>query len=340
MTWDGTRLHIVTGKGGTGKTTVAGALALALADTGKQVLLAEVESRQGISQLFDVPPLGEVETRIARADGGAVWGISIDAKAALLEYLQMFYKLGMAKGMLERFGVIDFATTIAPGVRDVLLIGKVYEAARRRTARRGLHHDQIYDAIVLDAPPTGRIGRFLNVNQEVAGLAKMGPIKSQADSIMQLLTGPETAVHLVTLLEEMPVQETIDAVAELRGIGLPIGNIVVNQERADVLSRHALKILQDDDADLSDFESDLAAGGLRVGPTLVGGLVQAGRDLGDRLELQQQELADLRALERPVVHLPFVPGGVDGGALRHLAAELTAADSKAESKADSKQEKK
>ncbi|GAB3759610.1 ArsA-related P-loop ATPase [Yimella radicis] len=323
MTWDGARVHIVTGKGGTGKTTVAGALALALADRGKQVLLAEVESRQGISQLLDIPPLGEVETRVARgADGGSVWGISVDAKAALLEYLQMFYKLGMAGGMLERFGVIDFATTIAPGVRDVLLIGKVYEAARRRTSRRGVRHDQIYDAIVLDAPPTGRIGRFLNVNQEVAGLAKVGPIKSQAESIMQLLTGPDTLVHLVTLLEEMPVQETLDAAAELRGLGLSIGNVVVNQERADVLSKRALAHLQSDDADLADLESDLAASGLRVGPTLVNGLAQAGRDLGDRLDLQAEELADLRALDRPIVHLPFVPGGVDAGGLRHLSAAL------------------
>lgn len=320
MSWDATRLHIVTGKGGTGKTTVACALALALADTGKQVLLAEVESRQGISQALDVPPLGEVETRIARtADGGSVWGLSVDAKSALLEYLQMFYKLGMARGMLERFGVIDFATTIAPGVRDVLLIGKIYEATRRRTSRRGLHHDQIYDAIVLDAPPTGRIGRFLNVNQEVAGLAKVGPIKSQAESIMQLLTSDQTAVHLVTLLEEMPVQETLDAAAELSGIGLHIGQVVVNQERADILHKPALDLLNDPDADLAGLGSDLGAAGLRVGPTLVGGLTQAGRDLAERLELQQQELTDLRTLDRPMVHLPFVPGGIDGGALRHLA---------------------
>ena len=82
--------------------------------------------------------------------------------------------------MLERFGAVDFATTIAPGVRDVLLTGKVYEATRRRRHRRT---GRAYDAVVLDAPPTGRITRFLDVNTEVAGLAKVGPIRSQADSI-------------------------------------------------------------------------------------------------------------------------------------------------------------
>ena len=96
-----------------------------------------------------------------------MWGLSVDAKAALLEYLQMFYKLGRAGGALERMGVIDFATTIAPGVRDVLLTGKVYEAVGRTTGTRRRQGPRAWDAVVLDAPPTGRITRFLNVN--VAG---------------------------------------------------------------------------------------------------------------------------------------------------------------------------
>ena len=124
--FDGVRLHIVTGKGGVGKTTVAASLALSLASQGKRVLLVEVEGRQGISQTFDVPPLGNDEVRlVTHAGGGELWGLSVDAKAALMEYLQMFYKLGRAGGALEKMGVVDFATTIAPGVRDVLLTGKV-----------------------------------------------------------------------------------------------------------------------------------------------------------------------------------------------------------------------
>lgn len=325
MSWEGTRLHIVTGKGGTGKTTVAGALALTLAAEGKNVLIAEVEGRQGISQLFDVPPLGEHEVRVARsAAGGSVWGLSVDAKAALLEYLQMFYKLGRAGGLLERFGVIDFATTIAPGVRDVLLIGKIYEVAGRRPGRRSSKGER-YDAIVLDAPPTGRIGRFLNVNSEVAGLAKMGPIKNQADSITTMLTSATTAVHLVTLLEEMPVQETLDAVAELREIGLPIGNLVINQEQADLLSDTATEMLTADHTDWSALAGDLSTAGLRVGPTLVDGLTQAGRDLADRLTLQDGQRDDLAALQRPTYHLPMLSSGVEDGGLRQLADLLMVA---------------
>ncbi len=124
---------MVTGKGGTGKTTVAAALALALADQGTSVLLVEVEGRQGLAQLFDVPPLPYAERRIAVGPGGGeVFALAVDAEAALLEYLDMYYHLGRAGKALDRVGAIDFVTTIAPGLRDVLLTGKVYEATRRR----------------------------------------------------------------------------------------------------------------------------------------------------------------------------------------------------------------
>lgn len=320
--WPQARLHVVTGKGGTGKTTVAAALAMALARDGQRVLLAEVEGRQGISQALDAPPLSDTETRIARGlDGGEVMGIAVDAKAALIEYLQIFYKLGRFGGVLEKFGVVDFATTIAPGVRDVLLIGKIYEAVGRTSdkKRRGPGR---YDAVVLDAPPTGRVARFLNVNHEVADLAKVGPVRQQADSINTLLRSPRTVVHLVTLLEEMPVQETLDAAGELTGLGFRLGGLVVNQERTSPISAGALSLLRDG-VDTSALEHDLAEAGLRVGPVMVNGLVQTGLDLGARLDLEAQQREELAALDRPTFHLPQLSDGLEGSGLRRLAQALT-----------------
>lgn len=323
-----TRLHVVSGKGGTGKTTVAAALAMALALQGKRVLIAEVEGRQGISQAFNVPPLSSVEERIfADKSGGEIHGLSVDAKESLLEYLQMFYRLGRAGNILEKVGAIDFATTIAPGVRDVLLIGKVYEAAGRRTGGRRGKGSLVYDAVVLDAPPTGRIARFLNVNHEVAGVAKVGPIKSQADSITRMVRHHTTAVHLVTLLEEMPVQETIDAIAELRAVDLGVGAIIVNQVRDPLLTDDELSAISaDTPADHEDLveavRGDLVGAGVKATKTMVRGLLEQAHDLADRVALQTQEDAVLAEQGLPLAHLPSLPGGVEDGGLRILADTL------------------
>ncbi|MFZ2502445.1 MAG: ArsA-related P-loop ATPase [Nocardioides sp.] len=316
-----TRVHIVSGKGGTGKTTVAAALAIALADTGKSVLLCEVEGRQGIARLFDLDPLPYAERRITTsATSGQLYGLHIDAEAAFLEYLQLYYHLGPAGRALDRFGVIDFATTIAPGVRDVLLTGKVYEAAKRD--RRG--GGRSYDAVVLDAPPTGRITQFLGVNNELAGLAKVGPIKSQADSVTRLLTSVQTAVHFVTLLEEMPVQETIDATAELAAAGLRLGAVIVNQVRTPVLTDATRSAAWSGALDRGELAADLTHAHVIPTPELIDALAGLGREHAERRLLEDEESARLTAEGLPTVALPRLSGGIDEGALRDLALQLTA----------------
>lgn len=315
------RLHVVTGKGGTGKTSVAAALATAFAARGERVLLTEVEGRQGLAQVFDVAPLGEDErTLLTDPSGGEVVGLSVDARAALLEYLHRFYRLGPAGAVLQRVGAVDFATTIAPGVRDVLLIGKVYEAVGRTTRRGG----PVFDRVVLDAPPTGRIGRFLAVNSEVSQVARVGPIRSQADSITRMLSGPETVVHLVTLLEEMPVQETRDAVAELTDLSLRVGWVVANLVDEPLLLPEDLPTAADGGDDVLD---DLVTAGLAVAevsatPAMVTGLVREARDHLARTALQARLGDELAGLGRPVATLPGLPDGLEGGGLGVLADAL------------------
>jgi anion-transporting ArsA/GET3 family ATPase len=319
--WDGVKLHVVTGKGGTGKTTVAAALALALASRGKQVLLCEVEGRQGIAQLFDVPPLPYEERRIAVGpdDGGDLYALAIDPESALLEYLAMYYKLGRAGKALDRFGVIDFATTIAPGVRDVLLTGKVYEAAK--SGRRGKAARE-YDAIVLDAPPTGRIAQFLNVNSELAGLARVGPIRTQADTVMTLLRSQQTAVHLVTVLEDMPVQETADGITELRADELPVGGVVVNLVRRRALDEAARDRALNGDLPADAIEADLASVGIEPSEELMTGLLTEAHEHAERRALEDDQRKHINDLDVPTYDLPRLPDGIDLGGLYELAAEL------------------
>ncbi|HET6968371.1 MAG TPA: ArsA-related P-loop ATPase [Ornithinibacter sp.] len=322
---DGIRLHVVTGKGGVGKTTVAAALALALTRGGKRVLLVEVEGRQGISQTFDVPPLGTEEVRlVTQTGGGELWGLSVDATAALLEYLQTFYKLGRAGGALERMGVIDFATTIAPGVRDVLLTGKVYEAVGRTTGHRRGHGPHVWDAVVLDAPPTGRITRFLNVNVQVADLARMGPIHSQAESITRMLRNRQSVVHVVTLLEEMPVQETTDAVAELSAAGFGLGAVVVNQVREPLVDEDLLELAAREPGRAEErVRADLTSAGVRTTARTVAGLLEQAHDHAERVALEHSLADDVAALGLPRVDLPALASGIEGGGLSALADVLT-----------------
>lgn len=335
--WPRVQLHVVTGKGGTGKSTVAAALALALATSGRNVLLCEVEGRQGIARMFDVDPLPYAERRIATglpvAPGdagepgppGVVHALHIDPEAALLEYLSMYYKLGRAGRALDKFGVIEFATTIAPGVRDVLLTGKVFEAVQRNSRNKGATQ---YDAVVLDAPPTGRIVQFLNVSDELAGLAKVGPIKHQADTMMTLFRSPRTAVHLVTVLEEMPVQETADGIAELEAARLPVGGVVVNLVRPRDLEADDLAAARAGTLDRDRLAKDLAAAGLPADDDLVEGLVDGlvveAHDHAVRRALEDSQREVVAELDRPTYELPRLPGGVDLGGLYELARELRA----------------
>ena len=321
--WPGVSLHVVSGKGGTGKTTVAAALALALARNRRRSLLIEVEGRQGIAQLFDTPPLPYEERRIAVAPGGGeVWALAIDAEEALLDYLETFYNLRRAGSALRKMGAIDFVTTIAPGLRDVLLTGKAIEVVRRKDKKDA----NAYDAVVIDAPPTGRISKFLNVNSEVSGLAKAGPIRKHADMVMDVIASPQTAVHLVTLLEEMPVQETIDGVAELREHSLPVGGVFVNMTRPPLLNDGQLDAALAGILSATSIRSSLESCGLGAhADDIVPALMREANDHAQRVALERREFDRLQGVAQHTISLPLLPGGVDLGGLYELADLLTAA---------------
>ncbi|EUA03371.1 cobQ/CobB/MinD/ParA nucleotide binding domain protein [Mycobacterium kansasii 824] len=310
----------MTGKGGTGKSTIAAALALTLAAGGRKVLLIEVEGRQGIAQLFDVPPLPYQEVKIATAErGGQVNALAIDIEAAFLEYLDMFYNLGIAGRAMRRVGAIEFATTIAPGLRDVLLTGKIKETVVR--LNKGTKNP-VYDAIVVDAPPTGRIARFLDVTKAVSDLAKGGPVHSQAEGVVRLLHSDQTAIHLVTLLEALPMQETLEAIEELAEMQLPIGSVIVNRNIPAYLSAEDLAKAAEGDVDADSVRSGLAMAGIELAATDFAGLLTETIQHASRISARAETAQQLDALHVPRLELPTISDGVDLGSLYELSESL------------------
>jgi anion-transporting ArsA/GET3 family ATPase len=214
------RVAVVSGKGGVGKTTVAASLAIAAARSGKNVLLAELEDREAFAPIFGLEKLAYTEETLAPN----ISGLTVEADEALIDYLRMFYGIPSISRALLRTKAVEFATQTAPGLKDILLIGKIKEAESRR--HEGAH---TYDFIVLDAPPTGRLPRFLDAPRAVVDLVHGGQIRAQAQGVLDMVTDPKRLqVVLVTQPEEMPVRETADSIETLSKMNISLGPIVMN----------------------------------------------------------------------------------------------------------------
>jgi anion-transporting ArsA/GET3 family ATPase len=232
----------------------------------------------------------------------------------------MFYNLGFAGRTLRRMGAIEFATTLAPGLRDVLLTGKIKECVGR-TESDGRH---TYDAVVVDSPPTGRVVKFLDVTKALTDLAKTGPIRGQADGVVRLLHSGETAVHLATLLEEMPVRETVEAVAELDGADLRPGAVLVNRVRPPRLPARSVTAAADGRVDAARIRSGLASAGVKLPDDTLDALVEETVEHAVRVAAEQRAREQLAEADLPTLEVPELTDGVDVAGLYELAEALLA----------------
>ena len=219
---------------------------------------------------------------------------------------------------MRRVGAIEFATTIAPGLRDVLLTGKIKESVIRVDKNKL----PVYDAIVVDAPPTGRIARFLDVTRAVSDLAKGGPVYSQAEGVVKILHSDQTAIHLVTLLEALPMQETKEAIDELQEMGLPIGSVIVNRNIPVYLQPDDLAKAAEGDVDADAVRAGLATAGIKLSDDDFAGLLTETIQHATRIGARASTAEELDELKVARLELPTIADGVDLGSLYELSESL------------------
>lgn len=307
---------LVTGKGGVGKTTVSAALGLAAAASGRRTLLVDVEGRQGLSRAFATQPWDYQEHEFRPG----LWGAAIDPSEAVYEYLELFYGLKHVSWLMERTNAIDFVTTAAPGLRDLLLLGKVYEmeARRRPDGRRA------YDTIIVDAPPTGRIVPFLRSPEGVTEIVRVGPIRRQAGKIREMLHNPaRSRAALVTLLEDMPVTETVDSAAALADAQVAAGPVVANQVMPPLVSgEHAQRLAR---LGAPGVARIARRAGIELDSQAAGTAVQQVAAHRARLALQDARRTELAATGLAGIELPLLHADAFGVSELELLADCAAA---------------
>jgi anion-transporting ArsA/GET3 family ATPase len=275
------RLIVVAGKGGVGKTTVAAALGLVASRAGKRTVICEVAEQERLSDLFGVDAAGHEERELAPN----LHSVSVDPELAKEEWLRYQLKSGTLAGVLGGSSVFRYLSAAAPGLSELVTIGKVWDLAQLERRTGG----SVFDLAIVDAPATGHGVAMLRAPSTYAGVARVGPIRRQALQIDAFLRDRRrTGVLVVALPEEMPVNETLDLERRLREeMEMAIDAAVVNAlypQRITGMDAKRLRAVRNQD-----------------------GAVRAALAEHERVRGQRSQLRRLRrGLDAPVATLPFL----------------------------------
>jgi anion-transporting ArsA/GET3 family ATPase len=308
------RVIFVTGKGGVGKSTVAAALGVVAAREGKRTIICELAQQERMSRFFERQGVGYHETEIAPN----LFAFSIDPQRALEEYLLMQIKVKPIYDLMFKNRVFTYFAAATPGLRELVTVGKVWELAQ---LDRKVKSGSKYDVVIVDAPATGHGVGILRTPKTFSDIARVGPIKRQADTIFKFITDPKlTSVCAVAWPEEMPVNETIDLQKHLkRELGLSLDKVFLNGIYPDLFSDAEAGVLSD------RLEHEASSNGAAVAvvrrAALRAALSEHRRATSHREQLERLE----HGLRKQVAELPFVfRPQLDMGAVELLADRIEA----------------
>jgi anion-transporting ArsA/GET3 family ATPase len=288
------RLLFFTGKGGVGKSTVAAATALLAAEQGQRVLVVEADDKGAIPGSFEQPSVGFEPREVYPG----VCAMAMRTEDSLKEYL----KLNLRVPVLGRLGplarVLDFVATAAPGVKEILTVGKICWEVRESIEGRA-----DWDLVVVDAAATGHIIGQLDAPRAIQELVSVGMVREQTDWMVELLSDPSvTSLNVVATPEEMPVNETIELVQKARvELTVPLGAVVVNRVLPELFTHT-------DEATFEALRADDASAVLtsRVGKGATA-VLDAARLAVSLRRTRAVHLAELRqAVELPMLYLPYL----------------------------------
>ena len=303
------RLIFVTGKGGVGKTTVAAALGLAATRAGQRVLVCEVGDQERLTASFGLPAAGFRELEIEPG----LHAFSVNPEDAISEWLRYQLHWRTLAGLLGGSRIFQYLATAAPGLAEMVTIGKVWELAQ---LERKTPSAAPYDLVIVDAPATGHGIALLRAPRTFAEIARVGPINRQAEIVDGFLRDPAaTAVVAVALAEEMPVSETLDLERRLHDeLGLDLDRVYVNAllpDRLKAVESRAIEAAVAGDAGAFPSPSARAA-------------LDASLAVHRTVRAQRSQLAQLRrGLTAKAVSLPhLLAPDVDREGLERLATKL------------------
>ncbi|MFL5908278.1 MAG: ArsA family ATPase [Solirubrobacterales bacterium] len=299
------RLVFVTGKGGVGKSTIAIAMGLAAAQRGKRTIVCEVGGQETASRVFRRAEIGFHEVEVAEN----LWAISIDPDDSLREYLLLQLKVRAMRDMLVRSRVFNYLAAATPGLKELVTIGKIWELAQ---PQRRVKKAREYDLVIVDAPATGHGIGFLQTPRTFAGIARVGPIHSQAEELDRFITDHNaTGVAIVSIPEEMPVNESASLEQSLtQDIGMAVDRVYMNALYPERFAKD----------EVSELERAIEEAEGPARAAVRAALSEYRRSRSQRAQLQRLK----RAVTVPVKTLPFIfKPSLDVPSLERLAGGLT-----------------